>query len=72
MEKEISIGAQQLTKNLGSYLIRCGIMIRGLFEVCGAHEQNEICLNKELNQSMDDLKAHTTHVEEITKNISEI
>lgn len=50
----------------------CVVMTRGLFEVGYVHEHNEIYLNKELTQSRDDLKVQNTHVEELTKQLSEM
>lgn len=40
VEKLKTIGAQQLTQNSGSYLMRYVIMTRGLFKVSDAYEQN--------------------------------
>lgn len=70
VEKVKSIGTQQLTQNLGAYLMRCALMTRGLFEVGDAHEQNEIHLTKDITQLKDDLKACTIQVEELTKHLS--
>lgn len=38
VEKVKSIGAQQLTQNLGVYLMRCAVMTQGLFEVGDAYK----------------------------------
>lgn len=72
VEKLKSIGAQQLTQNLRAYLMRCVVITRSLFEVGDTHEHNEIRINKEMNQSRDDLKIQTTHVEELIKQLSEM
>lgn len=72
VEKVKSIGAQQLTQNPRAYLLWYVVRIMGLFEVGSAYEKNEIPLNKEMNQSRDDLKTQTSQVEELTKQLSEM
>lgn len=72
VEKVKTIGAQQLTQNIGAYLMRCVVMTRGLFEVGDTYEHNEIRRIKEMTQLKDTLKVHTDKVEELNKQLSEV
>lgn len=47
-------------------------MIRELFEVSDAYEQNEIRLTKDVTQWKDNLKVKTDKVEELNKQLSEV
>lgn len=44
------IGRKKLTQNIASYLMRCVVLARGLFESGDDHEHNGIKLNQEIDQ----------------------
>lgn len=69
VEKVKTIGAQKLTQNIGSYLMRCVVMTIVLFEVGDAYEKNEIRLNKEINQLKNAQKIHIEKIEELEKQL---
>lgn len=49
VNKVKTIGRQQLTENISSYMMRYVILTRGLFEAEDYCVQNEIKLNQEIN-----------------------
>lgn len=59
VEKGKTIGTQQVTQNIGAYLMRYAVMSMRLFEVGNAYEQNVIRLTKEVTQLKDFLKVQT-------------
>lgn len=56
VNKVKTIGRQKLTQNINSYMMRCVVLTRGLFESGDDYEQNEIKLNQEINQLKDQQK----------------
>lgn len=72
VEKGKTIGAQQLTQNIGAYLMRCAIMTWGLFEVNDTYEKNETCLKKESLSWRITLKVQTEKMEDLNKQLAEM
>lgn len=66
-----TIKRQKLTQNLSSYLMRCVVLTRGLFEVEDDCKQNKIKLNQEVNRLKEKQKTQVARLSDPEKQLSE-
>lgn len=70
VNKVKTIGRQRLTQNSSSYLMRCIVLIRGLFESADDYEQNEIKLNQDFNHLKEQHNTQVNKISDMEKQLS--
>lgn len=71
VNKVKTTGRQKLAQNVTSYLMRCAIISRGLFEASDESEQNEIKLSQEVTQLREHQKAQAVRLSDLEKKLQE-
>lgn len=71
MNKVKTIRRHKLTKNISSYMMRCVILIRGLFQAKDDYEQNRIKLNQEISQLKEQQNAQAVRLFYLETQLSE-
>lgn len=69
VNKVKTIGRQKLTQNISSYLMRCVVLTRWLFEASDQSEQNEIKLIQEVTQLNEHHKAQMVKLSDLEKQL---